>query len=143
MVHEVATYSDFANEFDTNEKCLAFLAEQKWGNSDFICRNCGHNNFCKAKRPFSRRCTRCKHDESATVGTLFEGCRFPLPKAFIIAHTVCSSPEASTIQLAQELDLRHLTCWNFKQKLIDTIKRHTNSQTPSSIHWHKIVISSN
>lgn len=115
--------TDFINYFDTEDKCLAFLANHKWSENSFICRHCGHHHYCKAKRPYGRRCTRCKNEESALVGTLFEGCRFPLPKAFYIAFAVCQSTSVSTHELARQLEIRQMTCWNFKQKVLDIRKK--------------------
>ncbi|MCK4287884.1 MAG: transposase [Bacteroidales bacterium] len=60
----------FDLKFSDENKCLQYLADLKWKDG-FVCRKCGHTNFCKGKTPFSRRCTKCKHDESATSHTVF------------------------------------------------------------------------
>lgn len=112
--------AEFAVLFAEEERCLEFLAQHKWANS-FTCRKCGNTNFCDGKKPYSRRCTRCKHDESAKVGTIFEGCRFPLPKAFTIAFSVCNANPDSSHELSRRLDLRQMTCWKFKKKLSQCI----------------------
>ena len=39
--------------------------------------------------PSSRRCTRCKTEESATAHTIFHNLKFPVNKAFYIAYNVC------------------------------------------------------
>ena len=103
--------------FQSDEKCLAFLADLKWGEG-FVCRKCGNTNHCPGKTPHSRRCTKCKKEESAAAGTIFHNCKFPVSKAFYIAYTVCKGKEdLSTYEYARRLSLRQMTCWNFKTKI--------------------------
>ena len=103
--------------FHKDEKCLEFLAELKWSNG-FECRKCGNTNHCQGKTAHSRRCTKCKTEESATTGTIFHNCKFPVSKAFYIAYNVCKGKEdVSTYEYARRLSLRQMTCWNFKTKI--------------------------
>jgi two-component system, sensor histidine kinase LadS len=103
--------------FHDDEKCLEFLANLKWSKG-FVCKNCGNTNYCAGKEPFSRRCTKCKHKETATNGTIFHGVKFPISKAFYIAYNVCKAKEdISTYEFARRLSLRQMTCWNFKTKI--------------------------
>ncbi len=120
--------------FSSDEKCLEFLADLKWSEG-FICRKCGNTNYCPGKTPHSRRCTRCKTEESSAAGTIFHNCKFPISKAFYIAYNVCKGKEdLSTYEFARRLSLRQMTCWNFKTKIqhalqqIDTLTdREKNS----------------
>jgi hypothetical protein len=108
--------------FVSDEKCLEFLADLKWPEG-FTCRKCGNTNFCAGKTPYSRRCTKCKSEESATSGTIFHNCKFPIHKAFIIAYNVCKGKEdVSTYEFARRLALRQMTCWNFKTKIQTALK---------------------
>jgi hypothetical protein len=103
--------------FSSDEKCLEFIASLKWGEG-FECRKCGNDNFCSGKTPYSRRCTKCKSEESVTAGTIFHNCKFPVSKAFYIAFNVCKGNEQiSTYEYARRLSLRQMTCWNFKSKI--------------------------
>ncbi len=111
---------EFEEHFDTEEKCLEYLADEKW-KSGFVCRKCGHTNFCKGKKPHSRRCTRCKTEESATAHTIFHKCKFPLTEAFKITYLVCHNPDISTSKISEKLDLRQMTCWKFKKKIMECI----------------------
>jgi len=65
-VNVIRFYSQFSDE----HACYRYLAAIKWA-SGFICKKCVHTNFCAGRKPESRRCTRCKHDESPTAGTMF------------------------------------------------------------------------
>jgi hypothetical protein len=103
--------------FQSDEKCYNFLSELKWSNG-FICRKCGNTNYCPGKTSHSRRCTKCKTEESAAAGTIFHNCKFPISKAFYIAYNVCKGKEEiSTYEFARRLSLRQMTCWNFKTKI--------------------------
>lgn len=107
--------------FSSDEKCLEFLASVKW-EEGFVCRKCGNTNYCHGKTPYSRRCTKCKTEESAAAGTIFHNCKFPLHKAFYIAYNVCrGKEELSTYEFARRLSLRQMTCWNFRTKISDAI----------------------
>jgi len=103
--------------FSSDEKCYEFLAELKWRDG-FTCRKCGNTNHCPGKAPHSRRCTKCKTEESSSAGTIFHNCKFPISKAFYIAYNVCKGEEdLSTYEYARRLTLRQMTCWNFKTKI--------------------------
>jgi len=116
--------------FASDLKCLEFLAELKWKDG-FACRKCGNENFCPGKTPYSRRCTKCKTEESSTAGTIFHNCKFPVSKAFYIAYNVCKGKEdLSTYEYARRLSLRQMTCWNFKTKIQQALQQ-MGSLTPN------------
>ena len=103
--------------FSNDESCYRFLADIKW-EKGFLCRKCGNDNYCEGKTPYSRRCTRCKTEESAAAGTIFHNCKFPLHKAFYIAYNVCRGKEKlSSYEFARRLSIRQMTCWNFRKKI--------------------------
>jgi hypothetical protein len=111
---------ELANYFLKDEDCLKFLAEKKW-ESGFVCKKCGNTNYCKGKTSYARRCTRCKTDESATAHTIFHRCHIPITEAFRIVYLVCHDPAVSTYQLSRLLDLRQMTCWKLKNRLVECI----------------------
>ncbi len=118
---------EFENMFSTDEDCLRFLAEEKWKDG-YVCKKCGHTNFCSGKTPFSRRCTRCKHDESATAHTIFHRCKIQLTEAFHLAYAVCSTPKISSWELSRKLEKRQMTCWKLKKKITECIEKHGEFQ---------------
>ena len=108
--------------FQSDEKCLEFLSEIKWGNG-FVCKKCSNTNSCPGKESFSRRCTKCKAKETATNGTIFHGVKFPISKAFYIAYNVCKGKEEiSSYEFGRRLSLRQMTCWSFKTKIEHALK---------------------
>lgn len=111
---------EFDQHFDSEDRCLEYLADEKWKDG-FVCLKCGNTNYCKGKKPYSRRCTRCKSEESATAHTIFHKCKFPLPEAFKITYLVCHTPDISISKISEKINLRQMTCWRFKKKIQECI----------------------
>lgn len=110
--------TEFVKAFDTEEKCLKYLSSFKWSEG-FTCSRCGHTSWSRTKKPFERRCNRCKHKESPTAGTLFHGCKIALPKAFLVVFLVSTSKKGiSSYELNRRLSLRQGTCYYFKRKVV-------------------------
>ncbi|MDP4226179.1 MAG: transposase [Bacteroidota bacterium] len=125
--------------FTNDDKCLEFLADLKWSNG-FVCRKCGNTNSCAGKSPYSRRCTRCKSEESAITGTIFHNCKFPISKAFYIAYHVCKDKEdISSYEFARRLSLRQMTCWNFKTKIQTALQQMTSLSESEKSDIEKIL----
>ncbi len=110
--------SELAEElFNDSEKVLKFIADIKW-KEGFVCRKCGHTNYCDGKTPSSRRCTRCKKEESATSNTIFHNIKFPINKAFYIAYNVCVvGSDFSSYNYSDQLGLNQMTCWKFRKRI--------------------------
>jgi len=108
----------FNKAFSTDEDCFRYLADIKWKETEFQCKKCGHTKYCHGVKPFSRRCMKCKYDESPTAGTLFDKCKFPLQLAFHIAFKISTKKKGmSSLELSREFELRQKTCWEFKWKI--------------------------
>lgn len=131
--------SELNTIFNDEEKCLKYISDEKWSDG-FVCRKCGHNNYCAGKKPYSRRCTRCKSEESATANTIFHKCKISLPLAFKMAHLVCTAPEVSISELASELKVRPMTCWSFKKKITSCIDSRTDMSDSKKIELKQIVL---
>lgn len=102
---------------EDKEKTLEWIANTKW-EKGFVCRKCGNDNYCQGKALYSRRCTRCKTEESATAHTLFHNVKFPVNKAFRIAYNVCVlKKDISSYCYADELQLNQMTCWKFNKRI--------------------------
>lgn len=107
--------------FEDEEECLRVLSEHKWKDG-FRCRKCGHTNYCKGRTLYSRRCTRCKYEESARAFTLFHRCRIPLTIGFSMMYRICNNEEISTYKLSEDYRLRQMTCWRFKKNVIKCLE---------------------
>ncbi len=117
----------FHHKFSDDKACLKLLAELKW-EQGFVCRKCGHTNYCKGKTPYSRRCTRCKTEESVTAHTVFHHCKIPMSKAFEIAFLVCNKPDISSYEISKRIEMRHMTCYDFQKKIINCRDSSVNNK---------------
>jgi hypothetical protein len=141
IFNEELSHGQLNELFQSDEKCFEFLASLKW-NGGFECRKCGNSNYCQGKTPHSRRCTRCKTEESAAAGTIFHNCKFPVSKAFYIAYNVCKGKEdLSTYEFARRLSLRQMTCWNFKTKIQHAIDEMNSLSDNEKLSIQKILTS--
>ena len=107
----------FKRIFPDQESCLNLLSELKWKDG-FVCTKCGNTNSCSGKSNYSKRCTRCKKEESATANTIFHRCKIPLNSAFEMAYLACTFPAISSYEISRQFDIRHMTCYNFKKKVL-------------------------
>lgn len=107
----------FNRIFQRDNDCYRYLAEIKWA-GEYHCRKCGHSKYYNGIKPFSRRCMKCKYDESPTSGTMFDKCKFSLLTAFHIAFKISTKKKGmSSLELSHEFELRQKTCWEFKWKI--------------------------
>jgi len=128
MIFKEDMTPEFAQElFENPEKVLQFIAGVKWKDG-FECKKCG-TNFCEGKSPFSRRCTRCKSEESATSHTLFHNIKFPVNKAFFIAYNVCIlHKDLSSYNYSDQLGLNQMTCWKFRKRIQDCVLKQSSCE---------------
>ncbi len=122
--------------FEDSNKVLEMISKIKWEDG-FVCKKCSNTNYCEGKTPFSRRCTRCKKEESASAHTIFHNIKFPINKAFYIAYHVCAKEENySSYTFADELNLNQMTCWKFKKRINECVKNispNTHAKTLKGI----------
>ena len=93
----------FQQRFASDRQCLAYLSAEKWRNG-YACPKCGHTHYCAGESLYSRQCTRCKHTDSPTAGTLFHKLKFSLLKAFYIVYFVSTTKNGiSSTELSRKL----------------------------------------
>ena len=113
---------EFQDRFPDEASCHAYLDELKWGNG-FKCLKCGYTKSCKATRPYERQCNRCHNTVSVRSGTLFQGLKFSILKAFYIVYYVSTNKKGvSSTELSRKLELRQKTAWFFKQKVMKAME---------------------
>ncbi|AGA78743.1 7TM-containing protein possibly involved in signal transduction [Echinicola vietnamensis DSM 17526] len=136
LSNKLLSFEEFQRIFPDQSACLRYLEEFKWGQG-YECRHCGNTKSSKGPKLFTRRCSKCGHIDSVTAGTIFHGVKFPLEKAFYIAYELIANTEKRTLeQLAELLDLRKNTVWNFRKKTRQNIEAH-NIEHP---HWDDILL---
>jgi len=96
----------FNRQFKNDNDCYEYLSSVKW-EYGFICRKCGCKKYYRGKKPFSRRCLKCKYDESPTANTMFEKLKFSILVAFHIAFKISTKKKGmSSLELSSEFELR-------------------------------------
>lgn len=130
----------FNQRFKDDNDCLEYLAEVKWLNG-YNCKRCNNDKFGTGKNSYNRRCTKCRYDESPTVGTMFEKLKFSILVAFHIVFKISTKKKGmSSLELSNEFELRQMTCWAFKQKLQQVMKSSLKSPLTGIVHVDEFVI---
>lgn len=125
----------FHNRFSNDEQCYEYIAQAKWKNTTYLCQKCGYDKYYKGKKPYSRRCLRCKYDESPTAGTMFDKVKFSLHLSFHILFKLSARKKGlSTIELSKEFGLRQKTCWAFKWKIQQAMKSSGKYPLEGEVH---------
>ena len=128
------TRVEFQSRFGTLEACLEYLSEAKWQNG-YQCRKCQNTHYCKGKKPYNRRCTKCGYDESPTSHTLFHKLKFGLDKAFEMAYDIVTSKKgASSIWLAERYGVKQMTAWLFRRKVQQAMKSSEQYPLTEQVH---------
>jgi len=124
----------FTLRFYQDEACYKYLADIKWENG-YFCKKCGSTSFCQGVKPHSRRCIKCKYDESPTSRTMFDKCKIPVHIAFHIAFRLCTKKKGmSSLELSSEFEQRPMTCWEFKWKVQQAMQSSLNHPLTGEVH---------
>lgn len=117
------TFEEFVKTFPEETACFRFIEELKWKDG-FVCHKCGGQKYSKGSDSFARRCTKCHYIETIKANTIFHNLKFPTEKAFQIIYLILiSEKEVSTYELGRKLELQQKTCWSFRQKIMEELKR--------------------
>ena len=121
----------FHQRFKTEADCLEYLSLLKW-EKGYSCKRCSNETYCSGKRPFNRRCTKCRYDESPTAGTMV---KFSILTAFHIVFKIATKKKRmSSIELGNEFGLRQKTCWQFKWKLQQAMQSSLKHPLTGIVH---------
>ena len=130
----------FNQLFKTEENCLAYLSSLKW-EEGYHCKRCNNDKYCQGKKPFNRRCTKCRYEESPTAGTMFDKVKFSLLKAFHIAFKISTKKKGmSSLELSNEFELRQKTCWEFKWKIQQAMASSLQQPLQGTVHVDEFMI---
>lgn len=130
----------FNHRFKTEEDCYSYIASIKWENG-YQCRKCDNNKSIPGKKPFSKRCSVCKHDESPTANTMFDKLKFSLLLAFHIAFKISTKKKGmSSVELSKEFEMRQKTCWEFKWKVQQAMSSSQKYPLENEVHVDEFLI---
>jgi len=71
------TWTEFLEQFSSEDACLAYLEELRWPNG-FICPSCGVASEPYRASRIRMMCRDCGHQSTVTAGTIFDKTRTPL-----------------------------------------------------------------
>ena len=106
-----------ADYFNTEDKCKAAIAQQRWGDGAAVCPYCGgtHTHLCKDGRYI---CKDCQNKFSVLVGTIFENTKISLRKWFMAMYLISSHKKGiSSCQLARDIKVTQKTAWFILHKV--------------------------
>lgn len=134
-------FEEFSKIYPDRESCLQFLADLKW-TGPYHCRKCGNDNFYPGHQPFSRRCTKCSYEESATAYTIYQNIRIPINKAFYLTFLVYSSKgKISSHKLSEILEIRQSTCWSYASRITKMMEERKKAlKNASGQGWSLLVL---
>ncbi len=131
---------DFRKQFTTEDDCLQYLVDIKWGNGS-KCSKCEHDQYYKGRQWFYRRCRQCMYDESATAGTLFHKCKLGFLRAFEMAFRVSVRKKGmSTCELAKEFGCQQKSAWLLKAKLQEAMKSSEQHQLQDKVEVDEFMV---
>lgn len=131
---------NFHKRFTDDDSCLEYLSIIKWKHG-YSCKRCGNRNFCQGKSKYSRRCTKCKHEESVTAGTMFDKVKFSMLTCFHIIFKICTKIKGmSAMEISKEFDTRVMTCWKFKWKVQQAMKSSGHNLLKGEVHVDEFYI---
>lgn len=117
--------SDFIQAFGTEDKCLAALENARWPNG-FRCPQCGAAESFGVIHDGRRKryqCKSCRHQTTATAGTIFDSTKLPLATWFQAIYLITHAKNGiSAMELRRQLGVSYLTGWRIKHKLMQAMQ---------------------
>ncbi len=115
--------AEFLDKYGTQKKCHAALVASRWPEG-FRCPCCGderHSTFVRERRQYWQ-CHRCRHQTTATAGTIFEASKLPLTRWFLAMHLMTQAKNnVSALELKRHLGVRYKAAWLMKHKLLQVM----------------------
>lgn len=136
-------FSEFSKIYPDRETCFKFLSDLKWTEA-YSCKKCGNTNYLHGQLPYSRRCTKCRYEESVIANTIFQNSRIPINKAFYMLFLVYSTKgKISSHKLSEILGIRQSTCWSYSSRMKKVMEeRKKDIKNAGDQGWSKLVLDS-
>ena len=117
MQQPPTSFLEWTRKFATEESCLTELARRKWPDG-FICPRCGHDRAHVLQRRRLHQCAACRHQSSATAGTVFEHTKLPLAKWFAAIYLAAADKGGvSALRLSKMIGVSWPTAQSMLRKL--------------------------
>lgn len=134
-------FEEFSKAYPDREVCFSLLADLKWKDG-YHCRKCGNTNYCSGHLPYSRRCTKCRYEESVIANTILQNIRIPVNKAFYMIFLIYTSKgKISSYKLSEITGIRQSTCWVYSSKVKKVMDdRKKELRKAGGEGWSKLVL---
>lgn len=117
LLEKNISFDEFKKMLPDENAALKFVAEYKW-RKGYKCLKCGYKNkYYIGQTAFSRKCPVCKYTETATHNSTLNNIKFSPLKALYILYRLFDSKNVNLSKLADELELRKGTCYEFVNKI--------------------------
>ena len=125
---------EFASKFNTEEKCRAFLKEQRQ-QYGITCKNCSGQDHFYLEKKQQWQCRACDYRTTLTSGTIFENTKLPLQKWMLALFWMASSKKSiSTLEMMRKLNLKRFETVSNLMKKIRLMMRHYNETIMAGDH---------
>ena len=141
VMSQEVDFTEFSKIYPDRETCFKYLSELKWDRG-YSCRKCNNTNHLAGQLPYSRRCTKCRYEESVISYTIFQNSRIPINKAFYMLFLVYSTKgKISSHKLSDILAIRQSTCWAYSSKMKKILdERKKELKNAGEKGWSKMVL---
>ncbi len=134
---------DVTKQFRTDEDCLAYLEQMRWP-SGVGCLKCGSTKVKKLQLAGKRHKTArwvyqclerpCRHQFTATTGTLFHDTHLPLTKWFLALALICEAKKGiSANQLKRHLKVSYRTAWYINHRIREAMVDQSTDQLKGTV----------
>src|SRR4030042_2233120 len=105
---KIKSITDFMKIFHSEEKCLEYLANLKWGQNGWQCRKCFNNAYSFITTRKQVKCNRCGYYESFIANTIMHKSRKHLPEWFWVIYTIATNKMGiSATEVYRQLGFGH------------------------------------
>src|ERR671926_326818 len=102
----------------TEERCRTAVEQLRWPEG-FVCPVCGGREGTRLSTRPKIQCGSCRHQASATAGTIFAGTKLPLTRWFLAIRLIATAAEGITsVELGRRLGVKQTNAWALKRKLL-------------------------
>jgi len=134
------TLLEFQTQFETEEACRTYLAKCRWPDG-FVCPRCGHRRAYELSSLRLWQCTSCRHQASATAGTILHRTKAPLTVWFWAAYLMTTDKRGlSALLLQRQLGLgNYETAWmmlhKFRRAMVNASREPLHGEVEIDDTW--------
>jgi hypothetical protein len=111
------------------------------GATAIVVANAAKSNSLKGKHWYSRRCAKCRYEESATAHTMFHQLKFPIQSAFQIVYLLSTMKKGLSIyEIARQFGIHQETAWFFRRKIQQAIQSLNDTRLKKHVEVDETLI---